>query len=180
MAPTRSEKTHARSLPSLARHFFGSMVAGNCLFDMASKGCSLKNTSNRHYNLATGVLLMRYPNMIVTYHPRPHVHDTYPVVNGFDMSSTIACIRRRDPCHVLPVPQTDRIIVHMRQALRSKKRHHDISKMSKPRIKNFTRAITTAVRKPGHSKHTLKCFTTSHRKEIVKSEPRTVMIINII
>ena len=94
--------------------FLGSVVAGNCLFD----------------NLATGVLFMRSPTVIVTYH-NPLFYDTYPVFNGQNMSSTSACIRRRDPCHV--PSQTDPIIVHKRQGLRSKKQHHDISKMSKTR-----------------------------------------------
>ena len=111
--------------------FFASVVAGNCLFDMASKGCGQK----RH-TIRTGTTIWRQSPTHEVTNRDCHI----PLTTHFIMIHTLflmakicllqvlACIKRRDPCHV--PPQTDPIIVHKRQALRSKQQHHDISKMS--------------------------------------------------
>jgi len=110
---------------------FASVVAGNCLFDMASKGCGQK----RH-TIRTGTTIWRQsPTHEVTNrdcHIPLTIHfimiHTLFLMAKICLLQVLACIKRRDPCHV--PPQTDPIIVHKRQALRSKQQHHDISKMS--------------------------------------------------
>ena len=67
MAPTRSEKTHARSLSVC----LGGLQATAYSTWRARDAVRKTHNPSRHYNLATGVLLMRWPTVIVTCHSQP-------------------------------------------------------------------------------------------------------------
>ena len=71
--------------------FCASVVAGNCLFDMASKGCGQKRHT-RHYYLATESYSWGHQPWLSHTTHNPLYYDTYPVFNGQDMSSTSACL----------------------------------------------------------------------------------------
>ena len=67
MAPTRSEKTHARSLSVC----LGGLQATAYSTWRARDAVRKTHNPSRHYYLATGVLLMRWPTVIVTCHSQP-------------------------------------------------------------------------------------------------------------
>ena len=103
MAPMRSEKTHALSLSV-------------CLGGLQATAYSTWRARDavRKDTIRAGTTIWRQESYPWGDQPwlshathNPLFYDTYLVFDGQDMSSTSACVRRRDPCHV--PSQTDPI-----------------------------------------------------------------------
>ena len=123
MAPTRSEKTHTRSLSSVPPWLQATAYSIWRARDAVRKdtqGTTIWRQSPTHE------VTNRDCHIPLTIH-FIMIHTLF-LMAKICLLQVLACIKRRDPCHV--PPQTDPIIVHKGQALRSKQQHHDISKMS--------------------------------------------------